>query len=157
VIVNSGFRALPKSSQRFILLHECGHIFHQDVHIDTAIDFISLIAARILFPLRPFIAVALVSVVMKTIASFIQERRADAFAIERASNEELQGGIAVLNEKQKQRSLAWTKAKTFASQCSVIYGAFNYYVLGGHPLESSRIHSIQREVQARLYTQTAPV
>jgi len=149
VIVNSAFRTLSESSQRFVLLHECGHIHHEDNHMYTIVSLMTLIASHIFFPSHPFIAYVLIKKVVGACLGAIQERRADAFAIHHASDVELEGGIAILKEKQIKRAQSWESATTIRSKASSIIAALDYYILEGHPLESSRINSIQREIHAR--------
>ncbi len=150
VVVNAALRNLKEASQRFILLHECGHIHHRDSQMHTVIDLIVLIVAHIFFPL-PMIyhAYVIMRITTQVFEGMIAERRADAFACEQATLEELQGGIEFFQMKSQLRATEWSSAITLYEQAKAITNAFIYYVLQGHPLESNRITSIEKEIQRR--------
>lgn len=148
-VVNSAFLTLPNPSQRFILLHECGHMKNGDVHFSIIADIVSAIAASILFPVHPFLATLGISLVFRAFLSSIQERRADSFAIAHSSTEELKGGIEVLEQQQKNNIQSWLSSTSFLSKMDFIISTFTYCVLEGHPLASSRIEKIQKELDRR--------
>ena len=149
VVVGSKFSELRGNEQRFVVLHECGYMRHRDIRGSVIVDVVSFVAAHVFFPSRIFVAFFLLSKVSQAFYGAIAERRADAFARQHASLEELEGGIAVMQKKALMRSHAWGSADTFRDQCVEIWHRFHYYILAGHPLESSRIAACQKEIELR--------
>ncbi len=149
VVVNSVFCALSKPIQRFILLHECGHMRNWDTHATVVMRLVCAVAASILFPVHPLSAAIGISLIVQPILSAIQERRADSFAISHASVEVLKGGISGFEKKHAMRLQQWDEALSIGDKLALYLSEFAYYVLKGHPLESSRIAAVQKELQLR--------
>jgi hypothetical protein len=128
---------------------------HWDFHKSLLTMCTAAVAASILFPTSPLLAVittaALSRLFLAPIAQ-IMERRADSFAIAHATMEELQGGIAILKEKQQQKSNAWAAATSWPEQMEFLLQSLRYYGLEGHPFEATRIAKIESEYQLRLHT-----
>ena len=148
VIFTKGFRELDEPTRRYILLHECGHLHHQDVPMRVVANIIGLIASALFFP--SYFALSELSIFLITQCAHgaIIERRADAFAISHATRAELQAAIAFLETRQTDRWQQWCAATSLTSLFKSVVKAFTYYIFEGHPLESSRIALVQKKLQS---------
>lgn len=151
IYVGSNFLENQNEEKRFVLLHEVGHIVHNDMIWAAILDTITIIACAVLFPTPvSFVAGTVVSSFVVSLFHRAHiERNADAYARENASDEVLRGGISIFTRKKAEWQQQWESADTVLKKMYMSGCSFIYYTLQGHPSEDDRIAAIQQELRSR--------
>ncbi len=150
IMVAPGFYEADKDACIWMMKHEISHIKHNDMFRIQAVLFVCQLAASI-FGMRSlsFYSACWVSsaVSIASLALFSQwiEAKADDFAIENSSDEELKGGRRILMAFQEtnieERNTFWKRIAFSAS------GDCRMDIL--HPPITSRIQKIERALRTR--------
>ena len=150
VLVAPRFYDVDKDACTWVVKHEIGHIKHNDNFIIPVVAGICQLVASIFgmcaLPFFPALGLAwTVGMVAYGLFSRWREARADDFAIENSSDEELKGGRRFLMAMQKlnydDRKTWWKRVENSAS------GDQRIDIL--HPSLTSRIQKIEKALRAR--------
>jgi len=150
VMVAPGFYETDKDACSWIMKHEISHIKHNDLFTMQCVQFVCQLAASIFgmcsLSFLPALGVAFtVGIVSQALFLQWREAKADDFAIENSSDEELKGGRRILMAMQEadiaKRNTLWKRITISAS------GDNRLDVL--HPSITSRIQKIERALHAR--------
>jgi len=150
IMVAPGFYEADKDGCTWVMKHEISHIKHNDPFTIQCVPCVCQLAASIFgmffLSFLPALAVAFtVGFVSLALFSRWREAKADDFAIENSSDEELKGGRRILMAMQEadiaKRNTLWKRITISAS------GDNRLDVL--HPSITSRIQKIERALHAR--------
>lgn len=149
VILAPGFYEADQDACRWVMKHEISHIKHNDLFTIQSVPCVCQLAASIfgMSSLSFFPALGLaytVGMVSQSLFSQWREAKADDFAIENSSIEELKGGrrflMAVQETNIKERNTFWKRVANSPS------GNQRFDVF--HPSITSRIQKIERALCA---------
>jgi len=150
ILVAPGFYEADKDACSWVMKHEISHIKHNDPFTMQCVPCICQLAASI-FGMRclsflPAVGLAFtVGIVSHALFSQWREAKADDFAIENSSDEELKGGRRFLMAMQEmnieERNTFWKQIAISAN------GDMRLDIL--HPSLTSRIQKIEKALRAR--------
>jgi len=148
IFVNPKFHNADKEACYWLIKHEISHIKNNDYFTMPLVTALCSLAATIfsafLMPVIPVLLVTIsVGYIAKTIFSQYRERKADDFAIDNSSNEELKGGRrilkAMIETNLKARNTLWRKiAFSSTGECRLDFA---------HPSLKSRVKKIENRLQ----------
>jgi hypothetical protein len=150
VMVAPGFYEADKDACNWIMKHEISHIKHNDLFTMQVVPCVCQLAASIFgmcfLSFLPALGVAFtVGIVSQALFSQWREAKADDFAIENSSDEELKGGRRIFMAMQEtsieERNTFWKRIAISAS------GDTRLDIL--HPSITSRIQKIERVLRTR--------
>ncbi len=150
VIVAPGFYEADKDACSWVMKHEISHIKNNDTFTMPCVPCICQLAASIFgmcsLSFLPALGLAFtVGIVSRALFSQWREAKADDFAIENSSDEELKGGrrflIAVKEASIEERNTFWKRV--------IISARGNNRLDILHPSITSRIHKIESALRAR--------
>jgi Zn-dependent protease with chaperone function len=150
VVVAPGFYEADKDACSWVMKHEISHIKHNDPFTIHCVPCICQLAVSIFgmcsLSFLPALGLAFtVGIVSQALFSQWREAKADDFAIENSSDEELKGGRRLLMAMQEtsieERNTFWKRIAISAS------GDMRLDLL--HPSITSRIQKIERALRTR--------
>lgn len=150
VMVAPGFYEADKDACSWIIKHEISHIKHNDLFTMQCVPCVCQLAASIFgmcsLSFLPALGVAFtVGIVSLALFSQWREAKADDFAIENSSDEELKGARRIFMAMQEtsieERNTFWKRIAISAS------GDMRLDIL--HPSITSRIQKIERALRTR--------
>lgn len=150
LMVAPGLYEADKDACSWIIKHEISHIKHNDLFTMQCIPCVCQLAASIFgmcsLSLWPALGVAFtVGIVSQALFSQWREAKADDFAIENSSDEELKGGrrffMAMQETNIEERNTFWKRIKISAN------GDMRSDIL--HPSITNRIQKIERALRTR--------
>ncbi len=148
IAFSNHFKKFEEGTQNFVLLHEIGHLKHEDLLTGTTVMTAAVCAFDVyssVFSLKALGTLTALSAIFATIA----ERRADSYARSHVSNDDLVSARRFFIARDQAKGEMHQKETSLSDRVLSSLSWFHYHILTGHPLNQTRLSYIDSELASR--------